>query len=186
MLELGVILLFLGIALLAGRLLSALWVLVARLTGMRQSQARPFPKWIGVWLAAGIVVVAASYFLSIRPFVLRGKQVRTCADVRSIATIVEQFKEDNGRYPRDLSEVLIRPHWADLQQDVWGHKILYQAEANSFIVASFGRDGRPDRDYLTPPVAEFHRKPDEWADVRGLWSADTVVTDAGWYAEACK
>jgi hypothetical protein len=86
-----------------------------------------------------------------------GKQKRTMADMRSIATALEAFKIDNGACPgatpgevevawnsEHLQPIYIRTLPLD---DAWGRPFLFWSDGESYRIASLGSDGVLDRPY---------------------------------------
>jgi len=89
----------------------------------------------------------------------RGKQKRTMADMRNLATAIESYNVDNNVYPAATScpSDLIAPDktldstsWASLRptyiaqppfQDGWGHFLEYGTNGQSYTLGSGGRDG---------------------------------------------
>lgn len=121
-----------------------------------------------------IPILVAMYARSMQPRILEGMQVRNHADLLMIKAKLDGDLMHLGRAP-------ISPPWKE--PDVWGHEFHYLTDGRSYVLASFGRDGKPDReDYaalLGAPVAERPR------DVCGDYDADEVATDQGWVA-LCK
>ncbi len=77
----------------------------------------------------------------------RGKQKRSMADIRSIATAVETYAVDNHSYPvaSDIATLtpLIQPVFIRSVpgQDGWGRSFIIDATAARYTVGSGGRDG---------------------------------------------
>ncbi len=101
----------------------------------------------------------------------RGKQKRTMADMRTLATAVESYNIDNSNYPTPAMicpgpsvlpdnadpgvSTLTSQSWSLLRptyiaeppwQDGWQHSLHYTVDnaLNAYAVVSFGRDGSPD------------------------------------------
>ena len=90
----------------------------------------------------------------------RGKQKRTMADMRNLATAIESYNVDNNVYPAattcpsdiptgatDLNSsswTLLRPTYIAQPpfQDGWGHNLKYgtDAPAQAYVLGSSGRD----------------------------------------------
>jgi general secretion pathway protein G len=77
--------------------------------------------------------------------------------IRNIASALELYYIDNGRYPaveEGIGALAIAPQsardWngpylkrADELEDPWGRKYDYELDGNTFVVRSYGRDGKP-------------------------------------------
>jgi general secretion pathway protein G len=112
-------------------------------------------------MGAVIVVVVAVAFLAIPmagvvsaiaiPNLLnaidRGKQKRTMADVRTIATAVEAFAADHDAYPiadsvEDLAKQISPVYIAEVPlRDGWSRPFQVQSRAEGYLIYSFGKDG---------------------------------------------
>ena len=86
----------------------------------------------------------------------RGKQKRTMADIRSIATAVESYAIDNNRYPategwqsvRILKEALEPLYIRQLPLvDGWGRGIMVLSDNENYTIVSTGKDGASDGDW---------------------------------------
>ncbi len=114
------------------------------------------PAWItdGTMTAGLMAAVAIPNF---RNAVDRGKQKRTMADVRTIATACEAFAVDTNRYPGPTQGwVPLETIAGDLQPvyirllpsiDGWGNPILYWSDGQSYAILSTGKDGAADREW---------------------------------------
>lgn len=150
---------------------------------------RPWVR--NVLLSSTVVAVAgftATWFMLVRPLMLRGRQVRTCADIQAFSGFVEKYKEAHGYYPRQLNEALPEKLARYANRDVWGAPFHYESDGTFFVLASLGRDRRPD-------FADFRHVRDvaptadrDWSacDVRGVWNADQIRSDRGWHRQAGK
>ena len=111
-----------------------------------------------------IGILAAIAIPNLLNAVQRGKQKRTMADMRALATAVEAYAVDNNIYPTagcavglytavgtavsDTSFTLLQPTYIARapKVDGWGHFYLYSQETpsgNSYTIISQGRDGAP-------------------------------------------
>lgn len=69
----------------------------------------------------------------------------------NMATIIDVFEVDTGRYPESLAEVektwtaqgagSPRPAWMNVSADEWGRVFRYQRKGKGFEIRSAGRDG---------------------------------------------
>ncbi len=92
----------------------------------------------------------------------RGKQKRTMADIRNLATAIESYNVDNNFYPSPAvacptgtpaaTKTLTSQSWSLLKPtyialppfaDGWGHQMLYGTDSVSqaYTIQSLGRDG---------------------------------------------
>lgn len=137
------------------------------------------------WLVAtGITVLllgalgSVGYSVMLRPRLLTGRQVRNHAQCQVVEARLRQAFESNGRYPITLAEVG-RSHGEDHSIDSWGHSLFYQSDGSTFLLVSYGRDGRPDgSDYLA--LREQGDHPGGY-NTCGNFDADEVMSDLGWH-----
>ncbi len=105
----------------------------------------------------------------------RGKQKRTMADMRTLATAIESYNIDNSNYPTPnftcpgpqvlpdnadtTNSTLTSSSWTLLRptyiaeppfQDGWTHPLHYSVDnvLNAYAIVSWGRDGSADGDGL--------------------------------------
>lgn len=77
----------------------------------------------------------------------RGRQKRTMADMRAVATSVEAYAVDHQRYPETQSMAQLRAfveptYIRELPQvDGWGHPFEYSSLGESYVLRSRGSDG---------------------------------------------
>lgn len=86
----------------------------------------------------------------------RGKQKRTMADIRTIATVMESYAVDNNRYPATtgwqqagaLKEIVEPVYIRQLPVvDGWNHGILVLSDGENYTIVSPGKDGSSDGDW---------------------------------------
>jgi len=138
-----------------------------------------------VSIAAALwVIVGVNVYL----FLLRGRQVRTYADMRTIVNYLDQYSGSHGRFPTQLSLALPSDLRSYFGADAWGHPYFYEAHTDSFVLVSFGRDGKPDvTDYWSyRQTAPTYRQDPTSANVACLYDADQIVSDRGWHQAAGK
>jgi hypothetical protein len=79
--------------------------------------------------------------------VRKEKTARTVADLKSLASALEQFKRERGSYVQaDTGRVLVdnlAPTFLDLiiRLDAWSHEFEYKGTANTYRLSSSGPDG---------------------------------------------
>jgi len=78
------------------------------------------------------------------------KKAKVKADFSSIKTAIRMYKIDNGRYPRQLDELLQQnskgkgPWIEEMAQDPWGNDYVYEYRSGSkYQIVSYGADGTP-------------------------------------------
>jgi general secretion pathway protein G len=89
----------------------------------------------------------------------KARVITTKASLRSLQTLVNQFKMDTGRYPTEdegLTALLEQPtdvqNWqaggyldtTEIPKDGWGHDFIYEvnpASGKPFVIKSLGADG---------------------------------------------
>jgi general secretion pathway protein G len=118
-------------------------------------------RWKLAGLALGIVAIsifAATYRVESG----RWKYDRTREDMAELRIGLEQFREDNGRYPSSeegLGVIFSLPDSGMVRgmsatgvpRDPWGNPYFYRGDGASYILGSFGPDGNgtaPDPNLL--------------------------------------
>lgn len=92
-------------------------------------------------------------------------QVSNSVRIVQITIGLSKYRQANGRYPDQLSEV-----------DYWGAPVYYVHSKDRFVVASFGLGARPDEVTYLPLLAQ--NLPPKRRICFWPW-ADTVFTDRG-------
>jgi general secretion pathway protein G len=108
-----------------------------------------------------IGILAAIAIPNLLSAVQRGKQKRTMADMRTLATAIEAYAVDNNNYvagscapglftdygtaTTDTSFSVLTPTYiaSAPKTDGWGHRLLYNSPSpqDKYNIISFGRDG---------------------------------------------
>jgi type IV pilus assembly protein PilA len=103
-------------------------------------------------VVAIIGIIAAIAIPNLLNAIQRGKQKRTMADMRSIATSIEAFSVDNNRYPQGGSPVVaiqssVEPRYIKKlpTKDAWNGEYDYQrgpdpSSAQTYTLISYGKD----------------------------------------------
>ncbi len=97
-------------------------------------------------VVAIIGILAAILIPNLMVAIQKSKQKSTMADLRNIATAIEEFRLDNNNPPSDLNE-LTRNSGFYIQAlktiDAWGHEFVYQHDdqTGDYIVGSGGKNG---------------------------------------------
>ncbi|PWT91457.1 MAG: hypothetical protein C5B54_05265 [Acidobacteria bacterium] len=106
-------------------------------------------------VVAIIGIIAAIAIPNLLNAIQRGKQKRTMADMRAIATSVEAFAVDNNRYPGGASPIVniaseLEPKFIRSvpRLDAWNTAFDYTSSptsnAQSYTIVSYGKDGAAD------------------------------------------
>jgi type II secretory pathway pseudopilin PulG len=114
---------------------------------------------VGLIAIAIVGILAAIAIPNLLTAMQRSKQMRTIADVRTLATALEAYATDNNKYPDvssvdDLRPMLVPKYIKALPtRDGWGHAIRYecvkeQSVCTHYIIASAGKDGQFEHDDL--------------------------------------
>jgi general secretion pathway protein G len=100
-------------------------------------------------VVAIIGIIAAIAIPNLLNAINRGRQKRTMADMRSIATAIEAYAVDNSFYPKDTTEANVETHISPTylknmpDNDGWrrGWNVVIDAQGQNYTIESFGRDG---------------------------------------------
>jgi len=134
---------------------------------------------IFVIVALVLAFAVVFYAAHLRPRLLAGRQIRTHAVVTAVGASLNVYREENGRYPTDLALAL--PEGREPTEylvDPWGHALWYESNGASFLVVSYGRDGKSDgTDYQAVRAAAPRMNRQICQD----YDADEVISDAGWH-----
>ena len=92
---------------------------------------------------------AAIWGFWIHPRLVAGRQVRNWAIIRSYVALLDAYHEAHGEFPLTLSDAIPssvqnRERWL-AALDNYGHPLHFKSDGAQFVVASYGRDGVPDR-----------------------------------------
>ena len=105
---------------------------------------------IGVVAIPMIGIIAAIAIPNLLNAIDRGKQKRTMADVRKVATAVERFATEHDVYPtasdiETLREKLEPDHISPMPTvDGWGQPLWVDSSPTGYQIYSLGKDGIPD------------------------------------------
>jgi hypothetical protein len=123
-----------------------------------------------------------------RPFGGRDREFRTINAINAIFNASAEFAVDNNRYPgsasdftpvSELSADLVPHYIQDLPtQDGWGRPILYTNMPSTFLLASFGEDGKPDHTYYPDLVCGLELADEGPSSEEG----GDILQACGWFA----
>ena len=107
-------------------------------------------------VVAIIGIIAALAIPSMLNAIDRGRQKRTMADIRAIATAIEAYSVDLSYYPSNVTSLTpvsgsLQTHVVPLYLatlpgvDGWGRDIFFQSDAggSEFTLRSYGKEGAP-------------------------------------------
>lgn len=96
---------------------------------------------------------------SLRGATAKAKRTKAEADIAELKTALDRYYLDNGNYPttdQGLQALVQKPtdgpvppdyeqggYIERLPLDPWGHSYFYQSDGNSYVLKSFGADGKP-------------------------------------------
>jgi len=94
-------------------------------------------------------ILAAIAVVNVMQALDRGRQSRTMADMRNLASAIQAYDSDVGRLPADgltadqLVEVVGRNGLFQnvVANDGWRHPFVYHAAGGSYSLESYGKDG---------------------------------------------
>ncbi len=105
-------------------------------------------------VVAIIGIIAAIAIPNLLNAINRGRQKRTMADMRTIATGIEQYQVDNSFYPRNFTDDLdglsayIEPTYVKKmpRNDGWNHAfhVTIDTLGNNYTIISYGKDDAAD------------------------------------------
>lgn len=117
-----------------------------------------------VVLALALLIVPAIAIPNLLEAIQRGKQNRTAADLRTVATALETWSIDHGGYPptdgwtevEELAEQL-EPSYVDSLPGVdgWDGPLYYRSDGATYQLASAGRDGVLEDPPARGPVTTY-------------------------------
>jgi general secretion pathway protein G len=102
------------------------------------------------YAVAVVGIIAAIAIPNLLNAIDRGKQKRTMADLRSIATAVESYAVDNNFYPTVTTAADLRPSVEPKyikttpMVDGWGHTFEVNSSTTRYVIFSHGKDGVGD------------------------------------------
>ncbi len=110
-------------------------------------------------VVAIIGIIAAIAIPNLLNAIQRGRQKRTMADMRAIATAVEAYAVDNNRYPAGGSGIsavagVVEPRYIRTlpRVDGWQHRLDYvsgpAAAPQSYTIESFGKNSVNESYYI--------------------------------------
>ncbi len=118
-------------------------------------------------VVAIIGIIAAIAIPNLLNAIQRGRQKRTMADMRSVATAVEAFSVDNNRYPDSASAVSVittdvEPRYIKKLPtvDAWTGEFDYVSSpagaAQAYTLESYGKDNNDNDSGYAGPTTNFN------------------------------
>ena len=133
-----------------------------------------------IGVVAAVILVGVAYGAVLRPRLLTARQVVNHARSHTLYSYVLDYNRDHNRYPLSLEQA-IPPERKDsaFSDDAWGNAFMYESDGATFLLVSYGRDGKPDgSDYNT--IRRLGDHPPDY-DICGAYDADEVMSDNGWH-----
>jgi type II secretory pathway pseudopilin PulG len=107
-------------------------------------------------LLAVIAIAASIAIPSLLTAAERGRQQRTMADMRFIASANETMRADTGSYADSLEALATGGYiTATSTNDGWGNPFVYRRDGDVYTVTSLGSDGTPG----PPPPTDWTDRP---------------------------
>jgi len=107
-------------------------------------------------VVAIIGIIAAIAIPNLLNAINRGRQKRTMADMRTIATGIEQYEVDNNFYPTATDIATIAPFLEPTyvkripRQDGWNITFAIDSSNNEYTIISYGKNHTADGSTYTP------------------------------------
>jgi hypothetical protein len=119
------------------------------------------------------------YAAYLRPRLLLGRQITTHARVTAVSAYLERYREKSGEYPTNLALALPEEKRSlEYLKDSWGNALWYETDGTSYLLVSYGLDGKPDgTDYR----AVRNSAPRLNGRICQDYDADEFVSDVGWH-----
>lgn len=82
----------------------------------------------------------------------KGKRTTASAQISNLASALDSYRIDVGRYPESLEglrendtgrDAWAGPYMRELPKDPWGNDYHYEAQSRDFVLLSYGADGAP-------------------------------------------
>jgi type II secretion system protein G len=114
---------------------------------MRLRRSRGFTLIELLIVVAVIGIIAAIALPNLLNAINRGKQKRTMADLRQLATAIEQYSIDNTIYPTAATPAQLSPHITPVYletmiiQDAWNRDFIVDSVDVEYTIGSGGMDG---------------------------------------------
>ncbi len=114
---------------------------------MKQRRSQGFTLVELLIVVAIVGLITAIAIPNLRNAVDRGKQKRTVADLRSLATAIEQYAIDNTVYPTAATPAQLGMHLTPIYiqtmplQDAWNRDFIVDSASLEYTIGSGGKDG---------------------------------------------
>ena len=135
-------------------------------------------------VVAGLTVTAFAVLLGsfVRRQLLGVKQIRNLELFRLSATTLDEYYKAHGSFPCILSDATSAARWKVVRDgdDYWDFPVRYESRGQSFVLVSYGRDGRSDHlDYWH--LRELNDNSPRARNICFAWDADQVMSDRGFH-----
>ena len=147
----------------------------------------------GKKIAVGVVLLvllAALVLAALVPLSHLGSQftqIGTYCDMTACVQYLDEYQEQNGKYPSSYSDALPGEYLDLCRSDRWGNPYFYESSPEGFVLVSLGKHGEADFDDYwelrasLPDGTVDSREVENALNVLGQSEADQIVTDRGWY-----
>ncbi len=122
----------------------------------------------GIAMAGIIAAIAVPNFLMA---VQRAKQKRTMADMKAVASSIEQYRQVNNRLPEGgtVGEIASAIH-SNVKVDAWGNEMRYVSNGQNYWILSAGKDGQFEHTFASEYKESATRN----------YDADIVMLNGEW------
>ncbi|MFZ2491875.1 MAG: type II secretion system protein GspG [Thermoanaerobaculia bacterium] len=125
---------------------------------------QPLRRKLAWTVAAALLILLVGGIMAMVTVDRRSTQLRNLEEMRGYVGAVDEFRHQRGHYPQSLRDAVmsssirpaVRQRLAE-GHDLWRHPVAYRSDGTTFLLVSYGRDGRPDgTDYLAAARSKLH------------------------------
>ncbi len=107
---------------------------------------------VAVGIGSAVSIAAAAYLAAWSWYCANSEpipQIYTIRDLKQIRDAIDAYRQAHGKLPAKLAELPVSKKCrfgVDEQgqpKDFWGHPIVYRVEGDSYVLLSYGQDGKP-------------------------------------------
>jgi len=114
-------------------------------------------------VTAVIGLIAAIAIPNLVNAIQRGRQARTVADARGLATGIGMYQQDYAKFPLEGSLVVlstieahIAPYMGEIKgTDGWQRDFFYASDGDNYTLVSYGLNGIADQPWTIGPIHYF-------------------------------
>ncbi len=109
-------------------------------------------------VVAIIGIIAAVAIPNLLQAIHMARQKKSLSDLRTVATALAVYQNDNLFYPRigNSEHIGLEPHLGPLpKKDGWGSSYIYQTSSTGIVytIICYGSDREPDPPYIPGPIS---------------------------------